>query len=148
MSARKTWPLVLLLAIFVSALSPSPAHASACTSQVETFGSFFQNYESVEYSPDGLLIIHLKLSPEWATGRTWYGEWRVLNDECDYGNDLSGNQYRRINVPSGITDFSIRFSSPTHYDIWNDASSTPIVCVGCSVDIPNFPEYYSFGYLA
>ena len=126
-----------------------------CTGIASTTGTYFQNYEKIEYSPEGLLILHFKINAS-STGKTIEGEWLVKNDECDFGNSLAGDKDWYIPLPRGATDFSIRFSSPTHYDIWNDASSTPLTtCLGlfpgkqgCSRNLPDYPDYYTFGWRA
>ena len=129
-----------------------------CSGLASTTGKFFQNYENIEYvdGPAGgvkLLILHFKINAS-STGKTIEGEWLVKNDECDFGNSLAGDKDWYIPLPRGATDFSIRFSSPTHYDIWNDASSTPLTtCLGlfpgkqgCSRNLPDYPDYYTFGW--
>ncbi|HEY4504776.1 MAG TPA: hypothetical protein VJI73_03315 [Candidatus Paceibacterota bacterium] len=127
--------------------------AADCTGTLATTKTFFQNYEQVEYGPTGLLILHFKINPTFATGRTIKTGWDTKNDECLAGN-ISESPNFSIPLPKGITDFSVRFTSPTHYDVWNDASSTPITSctglppaqVGCSRDLPDFPDYYTFGW--
>ena len=146
--------LLLALGLF-STLTPfAVANAAGCTGTLATTGSYFQNYENIEYSPDGLLIIRFRTTSS-STQRTISADWLVRNDECDQGNVTSGSSDRDIIIPKGSSDFSIRFSSPTHYDIWNDASSTSLTCPGlfpaqqgCSVDIPDYPDYYTFGWKA
>jgi len=138
---------------YARAADPAPV-GTGCTGTIVTTGVFFQNYEQIEYSPAGLLILHFKINPILATGRTVKTNWNAKNDECSFGNIL-GMPDVSVKLPTGVTDFSLRFASPTHYDIWNDASSTPLDCsslglpsyqTGCSVDILDFPDYYTFGF--
>ena len=146
--------LFILIALF--ALFPSfRASAQECTGVVSTSGTYFQNYSQAEYSPQGFLILHFKINPTMiGASRKIDSDGYLKNDECDYGNQITGFNDTYVDLPRGATDFSVRFSSPTHYDIWNDASSTPLVCNksysvaqnGCSQDIPDYPDYYTFGY--
>ena len=146
---RRLFLFVLLTALlptgWVEAVSPD------CISTTTIAGTFFQNYEQIEYSSSNLLIIHFKISPAFASGRTIKTGWDVRNDACDAGN-ASANSNFSVTLPAGATDFSLRFSSPTRYELWNDASSTPLVCQAgqgaCSQDIPAYPGYYTFGWKA
>ncbi len=139
-----------LLAIF-----PMTTGASiSCAGLASITNAYFQNYELAEYSPEGLLTLHFRVTST-STQRTISADWLVKNDECIQGNVTSGSTDRDIVIPKGFSDFSIRFSSPTHYDVWNNASSTKLTCPGlfqaqqgCSVDIPDFPNYYTFGWKA
>src|SRR3989344_5587541 len=146
--------LFILIALF--ALFPSfRASAQECTGVVSTSGTYFQNYSQAEYSPQGFLILHFKINPTMiGASRKIDSDGYLKNDECDYGNQITGFNDTYVDLPRGATDFSVRFSSPTHYDIWNDASSTPLVCSpnyspannGCSQNIPDYPDYYTFCY--
>ncbi len=125
-----------------------------CAGTLKTTGTFFQNYEGVEYSKEGLLIVNFKLNPIQVNGGTLNTQWLVRNDECIPGNQTTGATNKKLPIPRGYTDFSIRFSSPTHYNVWNNVSNTPLTCLGlpiglqgCSVDIPDFPDYYTFSLL-
>src|SRR3989344_3673591 len=156
----KLWFPWIFLALLVLAV-PTGTQAIDCTGALATTGTFFQNYEQVEYVDDPagsgvkFLILRFKINAS-STSRTIEGEWRVKNDECDLGNSLAGDRDWFIPLPRGATDFSIRFTSPTHYDIWNDASNTPLAtCLGlfperqgCSRNLPDYPAYYTFGWMA
>ncbi|HEY4493176.1 MAG TPA: hypothetical protein VJB98_00975 [Candidatus Paceibacterota bacterium] len=146
---------LLILAGFIFLTSFNYASAVDCTGTATTTGSFFQNFSSAEYSASGLLILHFKVNPTMVNvNRTIDSDGYLKNDECDFGNRITGFDDTYVDLPRGATDFSVRFSSPTHYDIWNDASSTPLVCSpnyspannGCSQNIPDYPDYYTFGY--
>ena len=141
-----------LLALFF--INTPTANATSCSGVLSTTGSFFQNYEQVHYGPTGFLILRFKINPAFANGRTIKTGWDTKNDECGQGSIFENPNFS-IPLPKGITDFSIRFISPTHYDVWNDASSTPLLCPGffpaqqgCSRDLPDFPDYYSFSWKA
>jgi len=127
------------------------AEAESCL-PLKTYGTYYQNYEQVEYSPEGLLILHFKIDPAYAkNGYKINSGWRFFDDECKKWTPPN-NTNRVVQLSKGVTDYSIRFTSPTHYEVWNDASSTPLVCVetfwqqGCSVDVPDLPKYHTFSW--
>lgn len=150
---KKIFELAFLLLIIGYALYSLIGHfalAYDCHTPLTTSGDFFQSYEQVEYQ-NGLLVMHFKINPTRANAVQWQSGSDVQNDTCEYGN-LFQNPVFKLHLPLGLTDFSVRFSTPTHYDIWNDASGTPLVCgsgeTGCTRDLPNYPSYYTFAFKA
>ena len=144
----------LLIALALLLISPALTHANAsavagCGTVPKYAGTTFAPYEQAEYDANGLLQIHFKLQPAGVTWQ-WGTAYGVLHDGCQPGLP-SANSYYYVSLPTGQTDWSVRFASTTHYDLWNDTTNTKIVCnvLGaqnpCSVDVPNLPGYYLFG---
>lgn len=123
-------------------LSTSHAQASHCGGTFEEIGFFFEDFEEVEYSEDGFLILHLKLRT-FHGGRTFILERIIVDDECR--NDFSVLRIDPgISIAPDIQFFSIRFASSTHFDIWNDEDNVMETCSSCSQDFPLFPGYFEF----
>jgi len=137
--------VLLLLSISFSFFffSPHQAEASHCEEYrpFEAEGYLFDNYQDVEYSIDGYLIIHLKIKNTFYSDRPWTSRVKVLNDDCDGGSSFD---YKKedVSLSPGTEYFSFRFTSPTHYDIWNDDLNIPETCASCSGDIDLFPGFY------
>ena len=112
--------------------------ASHCTT-FTAGGYFFDSFESVEYI-NNLLVLHFKLKTPFNDGRQSDAFINFRNDECQNGH--IGRFSSRISITPGVQYYSIRFSSPTHFDVWNDETNTKEPCSGCSVDLASFPGYY------
>ncbi len=134
-----------------SALADAIVPLPACGSAASASGIFFQSYEAAEYSPSGLLTLHFKINPSFTQGRTFASGWDVKNDECVLGKQVANPTFNAT-LPAGKTDFSFRFDTPTHYQLWDDASNTPVVCpggqFGCAQTLPTYPSYYTFAFKA
>jgi len=152
--------VLLALAIGVTALVPSVTMAADCTGVGSRAGDVFQNYELIDYAlPAGatsgpkLLRIHFKTNPAYNTNYAiGYAGTNTVNDECG-SNVWSSSPILRVTLPGGVTDFSVRFASTTHYELWNDITNTLLNCAGtgqgyfetgCSGNIQDLPGYYSF----
>jgi pimeloyl-ACP methyl ester carboxylesterase len=145
MPTRILFLFVCALGIF--ALSALPAQASHCPGyEFQASGYFFDDLEHVEYV-DGLLVVHFKLKTPFNDGREWNSTIHILSDTCTPGTpsplSISG-----IFLTPGAKFFSIRFSSPTHFDIWNDETNTKETCGSCSIDIRAFATYYELSFSA
>ncbi len=133
----------LLVAFFVALASvsflvliPRQAYADDCGApSLSADGYFFTNYESAEYSPDGFITHHFKISSAWADGRAFRFSWSYYDDECNYAGSLEFEKI--IALPPGTTDWSIRFTSPTHADVWNDQANTVVT----GIDFPERSAY-------
>lgn len=116
--------------------APEVARAAECpSSPFSASGYFFQNYESVEHSPDGYLIYRFKINV--TDGRPFLLKWSYFDDECN-SSSVTGEQ-RSVSLPIGVSEWSVRFSSPTHFDIWNDQNETVVI----GFDIIAYPPYTS-----
>jgi|GEM_PF-2398603 len=105
-------------------------------------GLLFENYETHEYV-DHLLVLHLKLkTPDNVNVATFRTSVDLLSDTC--GETVSGGPLSRVITTPGSGLYSIRFTSSTHFDIWNDEINTKLVCESCSQDIPERPGYHEF----
>src|SRR5690242_13471024 len=103
-----------LVAFLLLVLAPFSVHAASCdTTPFFASGYFFSSYENVSYSPDGYLEYHFKVNLPFTDGRSFKIVWSFKDDECN-NSDVSGNQ-KFISLPIGVTDWSIRFSSTTHF---------------------------------
>jgi len=128
--------VVLAFSIF-----PFTAHAENCENVLSSAsGYLFDSYEVSEYSPEGWLIIHLKVKPPFNDGRGWTLNAIVWNDECERGTRRSYGS--TISLTPDIEFWSIRFVSPTEYEIWNDEDELLIT----SRDIDVYPGYYEVSF--
>jgi pimeloyl-ACP methyl ester carboxylesterase len=121
---------------------PNSVDATHCTGEwafASNNGYFFEAYESREYV-GGLLRVHFQLKPTYNDGREWLLTLIPADDEC--GQASTKTYTRKISVPAGTRNFSIRFSSSTHFDVWSDDTDTKITCAECSTDIDLYPYYY------
>ncbi|MEK9166314.1 MAG: hypothetical protein AAB846_01105, partial [Patescibacteria group bacterium] len=141
-----------LAAIFL--FSSKNAKADHCGMQFQNGGInhyFFDNYYQTEYR-DGFLAWHFKLKPTYSDGRTWTSRIYFLADNCEQG--ILGASEVQLSLPPGIQYFSVRFTSPTHVEIWNDETNTPIDCALCSRELeekfalaPGYYEAYFHGFI-
>lgn len=142
LSGMRLWRKFLFLLFFVVlglvTLAPK-VRAEHCGVQHTASGYFFDDYESVEYV-DNLLVLHFKLKEPYNDGRGWKTNLDFLSDEC--GNGPNQFLERSVSITPGVQFFSIRFISPTRFEIWNDGANTPEICADCVQDIPTTPGYY------
>lgn len=139
---KSNFPKPVLLTGFLFAafvVFATPALASHCNVQSKANGYFFDNFETAEYV-NGFLTLHFKLKTPYNDGRPWTRNTSFLSDECANGTTQSFGG--RISITPGTKLFSIRFTSPTHFEIWNDETNTKETCANCSQDFTPFPGYY------
>lgn len=120
-------------------LLPGSAHAALTEpcglATPSASGYFFTNYESVEYTPEGYLVLHFKNQSRFSDGRGFSVSWSFVNDQCVTQSGGSAG----MGMPAGVTDWSIRFTSVNHFDLWDDTNNIVV----SSIDItPSFPNYY------
>ena len=144
---------MLIVAIFLGIFglfllsNPSKVLASDCPGyDIYSQGDFFDNYERVEYV-NGLLWIHFKLKSP-SVGGQWMRDLEFLDDKCVRATVPYPQYVYGVYLSPGVKDWSIRFSSRTHYDIWNDETNTKEPCTSCSEDIGEFPLFDKFFYYA
>lgn len=121
-----------------------PVSAATCGAEPFANGYFFSDYEFDEYSPDGFLIQHFRLLPEYADGRAFSFTWGYRDDECEpsslYNLSPFFGVYRfHIALPPHVVDWSVRWASRTHFDIWDDEHDVIIY----AQDTDTFPPYTS-----
>lgn len=134
----------LLFALLFLATAPS-AHADTlpCGNPSATAtGYFFSDYESDEYV-DGLLVRHFKINPPYTEGRTFKLTWYYHDDACNNAFNFYGSNTLNVTMPAGITDWSIRYATPAHFDVWDDIHNTIIA----QADVGAFPSYTSAQFL-
>lgn len=139
---RKKFFLAFLLGalFYVALFSQSFAESLPSCRTFSSRDAFFANFEHAEYI-NGLLRLHFKTNI--TSGATWQLEIHSFSDECFLGTaqvyqTFSGLVY----LTPGVENFSIRFTSPTHFEVWNDDGNVPETCAACSGTIPAFPGYY------
>lgn len=128
------------IALFVAGPAEA-AHAVPCWPATDGVAWPLELYTEVEYV-NGLAVFHLKMSPQAMQGRVWRFSIGIYTDEC---NDLSPSDlysFRHVSITPGVQRFSVRFASPTHFEIWNDEANIPETCGDCSGDIGAYPGYY------
>ncbi|MBI2024410.1 hypothetical protein HYT00_03430 [Candidatus Giovannonibacteria bacterium] len=109
-------------------------------SKVSAIGYFFDKYEKAEYMK-GLLVYHFRLLPPRNYGQNWYMNFSLFDKDCyygaDYGHGLTPENFYSTSIKPWSRYYSVRFTSPTHYEIWNDETETKETCASCSKDIPS-----------
>lgn len=105
---------------------------------VSASGYFFSNYESAEYSPDGLLTYHFRNLPTYSDGRAFQIFWTFFDDECGYMGSIPGSTLG-VALPPGVTDWSVRLTSANTLEVWDDQHEVVVT----SRSLPDLPEYVS-----
>jgi len=119
---------VLLLPISVAANECSPT-------ALEASGYFFSSFELVERSAEGHPIYRFQINNNFADGRAFTLSWNFVNDECERAHVSTYNA--TVSLPTGVTDWSVRFTSREHFDIWDDQNETMLL----SKDVVAMPPY-------
>lgn len=133
---------IFLAAFFLDAFlcfTPSAFAAPCVAFKNEGFlNYFFDTFEQTEYV-NGFLVYHFRLKTPYNDGRPWGSGLVFYDANCGQVGTFPvpfGTQ--NTAVDANIRNFSVRFASSTHYDIWNDEVNTKENCPACSVDIPTF----------
>ncbi|RJQ37809.1 alpha/beta hydrolase [Candidatus Parcubacteria bacterium] len=117
------------------------AEAAQCITEPFAQGYFFSDYEAVAYQ-DGFLALHYRIGTEqFNDGRTFRLGFSVFSDTCDTAMLDVFNQFV-VAFPPATQGFSIRFTSSSTYEVWNDDMNTRAECAGCQGVLPVFPSYY------
>ncbi len=99
----------------------SAARADAAAVQCATFTAngylFDSTYESEGYV-NGFLNIHLRLLPTYDDGRGWAFGFYLYSPDCS--SEYVQATVPGFSLPAGDVDYSIRFTTQTHYQIWDD----------------------------
>ncbi len=146
--------IFLYLSIFLLPFhaNSDDAGSAQCRTFFTRYGNYFDDYEHVNYV-GGFLNMHFRLSVPLLNNFGWRQTILLDPVNCllEKGYDVPVD-YPDMHLPLGLTDFSVRFTSLTHYDIWDDSAEAPINCDGCSVDIPatlpNGDPYNAVSYTA
>lgn len=145
---RKLIPLVLLLGSFLAVTRLGPAHADQvepCRTYLNNGGRYFDTYEQHEYR-NGFLAMHFKLVAGHMDGRSWFDEIFLHRPDCSTTIFKHAGDNLIENFRSGIQYFSLRFSSETHFQLWDDEQDIPIDCQYCSGDLPTDVQYSTISY--
>lgn len=144
------YPLwVLSITALVSAslalafLLPGSAHAALTEpcgiAAPSASGYFFTAYESYSYTSEGYLVLHFKNQSRFSDGRGFSVSWSFVNDQCVTQSGGSTG----MGMPAGVTDWSIRFTSVNHFDLWDDTNN--VIVTGINI-APAFPNYYRISF--
>ena len=98
---------------------------------------FFSSFDNVEYSPLGYLTYHFKNL--LSDGRGFSFGLLLYDDQCNLSPLTIPSPFVPLSLPSGVTDWSARFTSDTHFDVWDDQHNVLI----SGFDIPQHPATYS-----
>ena len=123
--------LAFLLPHFADAALTEPCGLSVPNAS----GYFFSSYESVSYSATGYLQLHFRNQPRFSDGRGFQVSWSLVNDECASQNGGSTG----MGMPTGVTDWSVRFTSMSHFDLWDDTNNSVVASINI---LPAYPSYY------
>ncbi|OGF66608.1 hypothetical protein A2757_00940 [Candidatus Giovannonibacteria bacterium RIFCSPHIGHO2_01_FULL_48_47] len=139
---RRHIKILIFLAVLAGglSLSGSEAQASHCAVAASGTGYLFENFESAEYV-NGLLVLHFKTKIPFPQSQRFRTNLSFLTDECRNGTNSSFE--REVFLTTGIQNFSIRFTSTTTFEIWNDEADVKENCFNCTQEIfASFPGYY------
>ncbi len=102
-------------------------------------GNFFTSYESIEYSPEGNLIYRFKNNNNslFTNGDIQFRlSWIFYDDTCQSMQGASASS-PNLFLPPGVSEWSLRVTSPTELQLWNDHNNTVITSFG----MPSLPSY-------
>ncbi|MBU6447373.1 hypothetical protein KGQ24_00840 [Patescibacteria group bacterium] len=111
--------------------SDQPSTAGQCKTLFST-GNYFDSYEQIEYL-GGFLVMHFKLLPLYSNGSSFLEKFYLHGSDCA---TTFSDEKLISNFRSGLVAWSVRFTSPSHYQIWDDEQSTQIQCDNCEGDLP------------
>ena len=126
--------LLLVYAPAANALT-EPCGQPALTAE----GNFFTAYESIEYSPEGNLIYRFKNNNNslFTNGDIQFRlSWIFYDDTCQSMQGASASS-PNLFLPPGVSEWSLRVTSPTELQLWNDHNNTVITSFG----MPSLPSY-------
>lgn len=129
-----------VLAIFITPHTTYAALVEPCGLLTPSAsGYFFSAYESVSYTPEGYLELHFRNQSRFSDGRGFSVSWSFLNDQCVTQSGSSTG----MGMPAGVTDWSVRFTSASHFDLWDDTNN--VIVTGVNIT-PAFPNYYRIAF--
>ncbi len=130
---------LLLAAIAIIEFAPFLAIADqivpgACRPLYNNGWPYFGDNEKVEYS-SGFAAWHFNLRANHPERDYWTEEIFLHRPDCT-DTILNAPGVKIENFRPGLLLWSIRFSSATHYDFWDDEQDIKINCQNCSGDLP------------
>ena len=117
----------------ISGTLPTPAGCEpfhVTPPPVPTTRNSLADYERVEYV-DGLLRYHFKLTPAGSAGVGGYSGIDGYDENCHFLVQSIAETLNLVEIPAFTQYYSLRFSSPTTFDFWNDHTNTKLACDGC-----------------
>lgn len=139
----------IICIIFVGFLTLSPTvyadtvgGNTGCTNTFMAYDNtspWFDNYQSSEYI-NGFLRIHFRFinNANNQGQNTWTPSITITDSGCNIVSEFFVQDNSVIAFPAGTINFSLRFHSPTHFQIWNDDLNQPVTCEVCDIDFANF----------
>lgn len=134
---KRTVATIVVL-FFIVVFFPVSAFADTApcgATSLSASGYFFDSYENIQHSDAGYLIHNFHNLPQYSDGRPFSIRWSYLDDECN--PFTSTGSFVSLSLPAGVVDWSIRFASGTHFDVWDDQNEVVVA----SFDIPAVPAY-------
>jgi hypothetical protein len=130
-----------LLPMMVQARVRLPVDMGCFAQQIDLAQAFFAAPIGVSY-PNGYLRLDLQLSDNKTLmdGRSWTPLINVYDNNCGRFTGI-GSEDSNIALPAGTSHFSIRFTTPTRYQIWSNELEQPIQCPLCSYEFPPDDHY-------
>lgn len=136
-------PLLIVVAgLCFMFLAPAKVHASEPCGQpaLVATGSYFSSYELIEHTPEGFPILHLQNRQAFPDPTSFTLYWSIQTDDCQLADV---NTYSLpVTLPANISSWSIRFTSATHFDIWDDEHAVLL----SSRDIGVYPHSYRIAF--
>ncbi|MDB4940051.1 MAG: hypothetical protein JWO40_476 [Candidatus Doudnabacteria bacterium] len=131
----------------VSADDPGDIDSNKPAGQCRAFfandGYLFDQFEQHQYV-NGLLEMHFRLKEPYNDGRGWIYKVFLHRPDCTTTSYTTPTTLVE-QVPPKMKLFSLRFSSESHYDLWNDEQDIKMDCFSCSGDLPA-GDYSTFSY--
>jgi hypothetical protein len=142
--------IIFILIIFgftAKASDPGDGIVTSIPGQCRGFfandGYLFDKYEKTEYLA-GFLTMHFHLKDQYNDGRGWWDKFFLHKTDCSAIPFVTPlGQVEKVRPK--MQQFSLRFNSPTHYDLWDDEQDIRIDCIGCSGDLPS-GDYATISY--
>ena len=116
-------------------IEPPPALASCGQETLSTTGDFFSDAkDDAKYLADGYLEYHFKN----AKNGGFRLSFSYYDDECGNAGPLAFYTPLQVGLPTGDFDWSVRFTSQTHFDVWDDDNDTMLGSVDLHETMPSY----------
>jgi len=120
---------------------PPPDVCTNTNVDFNSTGYLFDDYESTEYA-DGFIRWYLRLKSPRNDNRIWNFGLTFYDENCQFVGAVLEND--RVSPAPYARYYSVRFISPTEYEIWNDETETLVWSVDLSGRIPDNAVYTVF----
>jgi pimeloyl-ACP methyl ester carboxylesterase len=144
--ARRRLGAGLISIIVVFLATTYPAHADLVEFCPQNYNPsqvpvvFDHSQDSAEYSPAGWLIYRLRLTSPSASGDFFNLTFRYLTDHCETATfPVNTGQ---IDLAADTVVLSIRFSSMTDYEIWDDTHGALLKSGSTIGPIPPYASFF------